>query len=119
MNETRTKHGNLRMDKSHFLRYWNSLEKVTPIPMTPIPYKHQGSTYAQDGIRITGSRKFVDAVLSNLRGLLEYESNDTRLGVVYQQVVDRDTGKPIDSWVAYIQVHERGRQARMMNRIFN
>ena len=38
----------------------------------PVPYRHQGSTYDQDSLRITGSRAFIDAVLSRLTALLAF-----------------------------------------------
>lgn len=103
--------------KEQFLAYWSGMKRRRKLTPTPVPYKHAGSTYDQDGIRITGSRKFVDQVLSRLTDLLENENDSTRLQVVYKQTVDRDTGRPIDSWNCYIQVHERGPEAQMVNRL--
>ncbi len=77
----------------------------------PVPYRHQGSTYDQDGIRITGSRAFIDAVLSRLTDLLAFENGRTRLQVSYQEATDKDSGDPLGSWSCYVQVHERGAQA--------
>lgn len=101
--------------KEAFLAYWAAMKRKRTIKPTPIPYKFKGSTYARDGIRITGSRMFVDQVISNLTGLLGYENDMTRLQVVYKQTVDRDSGQPIDSWNCYLQVHERGGEAQMAN----
>jgi hypothetical protein len=101
--------------KEAFLAYWRLMTRKRKIKPSAVPYKWKGSTYAQDGIRITGSRKFVDQVISNLTGLLAYENDMTRLQVVYKQTVDRDSGQPIDAWNCYIQVHERGDQAKMAN----
>ena len=101
--------------KAAFLAYWEAMKNRRAIRPTPVPYKHRGSTYARDGIRITGSRMFVDQVISNLTGLLRYENDMTRLQVVYKQTVDRETGQPIDAWNCYIQVHERGGEAQMIN----
>ena len=78
-------------------------------------YKHQGSTYDQDGIRITGSEEFIDSVLSRLKDLLSAENGSTRLQVVYKQSTDRKTGATMNSHNCYVQVHERGDQAKMVN----
>ena len=101
--------------KEAFLAYWGAMKKKRGIRPRPVPYKHKGSTYAQDGIRITGSRMFVDQVISNLTSLLSFENDMTRLQVVYKQTVDRETEQPIDAWNCYIQVHERGGEAQMVN----
>jgi hypothetical protein len=103
------------MRKAQILEHWKNLPSNQQITPTVIPYKHEGSTYAEDGIRITGSKEFIDSVLSNLKPLLKYENGETRLQVVYQESKDRATGKPTGSYSAYIQVHERGGDAKMAN----
>jgi hypothetical protein len=102
------------MKKNEMLEHWQGLEPNQPIKVTPVPYKHQGSTYAEDGIRITGSQQFIDSVLSCLKPLLDYEGTDTRLQVVYKESTDRETGADLHSYNCYIQVHQRGQEARMM-----
>lgn len=101
--------------KADFLGYWEKMKKRRALKPRPVPYKHTGSTYAEDGIRITGTRKWIDSVLSRLTDLLEYEGAETRLQVVYKQSTDKETGHPIDSWNCYIQVHQRGDEARLVN----
>jgi hypothetical protein len=104
-----------RLGKADFLRHWSGLKRKRPLRPRPVPYRHSGSTFDQDGIRITGSREFIDAVLSRLTELLPFENAGTRLQVNYQQAKDRATGAPLDSWTCYIQVHQRGDEARMVN----
>lgn len=101
--------------KADFLEYWEEMRPGQRIDPVPVPYGHEGSTYAEDGIRITGRRDFVDQVLSNMKELLEYEGSTTRLQVVYRQSTDKESGQPINSWNCYIQVHERGREAKIAN----
>ncbi len=96
------------MEKKQFLRHWTSLRKNQKLQPRPVRYGHEGSTYAEDGIRITGSRKFVDGVLSRLKDLLEYECGETRLQVVYDRSSDRESGKQLNSWNCYLQIHQRG-----------
>ena len=108
------------LKKAEFLEYWGKLEPDQPVRPCPVPYKHEGSTYQEDGIRITGSRAFVDSVISRLKDLLAFEANGTRLQVVYKQSTDRETGRIlINSWNCYIQVHERGGQAKVLNALFS
>ena len=105
------------MNKQEILNHWRSIKPNQNIPVFPVPYKHQGSTYDQDGIRITGSKQFIDSILSRIKDLLEEENDETRLQLVYKQSVDKETGYPMNSYNCYIQVHERGREAIIMNGI--
>jgi len=106
------------MNKASMLKHWAGIEPDQPVNPQPVPYKHSGSTYAQDGIRITGSREFIDAMLSRIKDLLAFENASTRLQVNYQESKDKETGHPINSHNCYIQVHQRGREARIMHTFF-
>ena len=105
------------MKKNEMLNHWREVAAGGGRMLKPcmVPYKHEGSTYAEDGIRITGSQAWIDAVLSRLADLLKYENGTTRLQVVYKQSVDRETQVPMDGWNCYVQVHERGQEAQMTN----
>ena len=103
------------MKKHEILAHWEGLEPNQEVAMSEVPYKHKGSTYDQDGIRLTGSKRFIDSVLSNLKGLLDYENGESRLQVVYQESRDRDTQGLTGTYNCYIQVHERGHEAKMCN----
>jgi|SRR5271166_790739 len=105
------------MQKKDFLGYWAGLTPNQPITPKAIPYKHEGSTYTEDSIRITGSQPFVDAVLSRLKDLLANESSDRRLGVVYKESMDRSNDTGTGSFNVYIQVHERGGEAKQANQL--
>jgi len=109
-----------RLTKSEALTHWQGLEdgRAPVQTMARVPYKHEGSTYAQDGIRLTGSRQFIDSVLAQLKPLLARENHTERLQLVYSQSSDRETGHPLSSWNCYIQVHERGGEAKIMNQLF-
>jgi len=96
------------MEKKPFLKHWASLRKNQKLAPKPVPYRHEGSTYAQDGIRITGSKAFVDSVLSRLKDMLAYENDETRLQVAYDRSTDRESGKKVSSYNCYLQVHARG-----------
>lgn len=96
------------MEKKAFLRHWSGLRANQKLRPKAVRYRHAGSTYAEDGIRITGSRAFVDGVLSRLKDLLKLESDETRLQVVYKRSMDRDSGRTLSSYNCYVQVHERG-----------
>lgn len=103
------------MKKAEFIQHWRGIAPNQPIEVRPVRYKHEGTTYAEDGIRITGSRAFIDSVLSRLSDMLAHENGQTRLQVVYKESVDKETGCAMDSWNCYIQVHERGDEAKMIN----
>lgn len=116
------------MKKSEAMKRWNELpEGQDPLPhMYPIPYKAEGSKYGTGGIRIDGSREFIEAVLSNIKELLEGENTDTRLELAWNTVkptIVNGNAKNFenadeDAEVVYIRLHERGRTAKAMNRMF-
>lgn len=96
------------MEKAPFLKHWSKLKANQKLAPKPVKYTHEGSTYAEDGIRITGSKAFVDSVLSRLKDLLAFECDETRLQVVYKKSTDRESGKTLTSYNCYVQVHGRG-----------
>lgn len=114
-NYVSAKLGNMR--KEQILEHWRGITPAKHIHIMPVAYKHTGSTYDQDGIRLTGSQQFIDSVLSRLSELLDYENDETRLQLVYKQSQDRETGAELGSYNCYIQVHERGGEAIIMNGI--
>ena len=103
------------MKKKEILEHWQSMKQRRHLAPKPVPYKHKGSTFDEDGIRITGSKDFIDAVLSRLTELLSCENAETRLQLSYQQAKDKNTGNLLDSYTCYIQVHERGDEAKIAN----
>lgn len=99
--------------KESLITLWADL-KPGKLKPEPIPYKHTGTTIDQDGIRICGSPEFIGAVMERLKDLLEYEAQNTRLGVAFSQLSDK-SGKPIQGrFRCAIQVHERGRNGAMV-----
>ena len=106
------------MTKAQFLHHWSKVTPNQAVKPAVVPYKHEGTTFDQDGIRITGSREFIDSVLSKLKELLQYENSSTRLQASYQQSTCKETGLKLDAFKCYIQVHRRGRVAIAMNQRF-
>jgi len=96
------------VEKKPFLKHWSELRANQKLSPKPVRYTHEGSTYAEDGVRITGSKAFVDSVLSRLKDLLKFEGEETRLQVVYKKSTDRESGKTLTSYNCYVQVHARG-----------
>jgi hypothetical protein len=103
------------MKKEQALKHWAALPANQPVKPAVVPYKHKGSTYGQDGIRITGSPAFIDSVLSRLKELLAHENAETRLQLSYAEATDKETGAKTGSYSCYVQVHERGGEAQMVN----
>lgn len=93
--------------KKEILDHWTQLREDNPIKMEPISKEHEGSTYDQDTLRLTGSREFIDSVLSNVKDLLAAEDDDTLLRVIYRETRDRVTGIPTGKYSCYIQIWAR------------
>jgi len=107
--------------KAETLKRWRELpEGQNPLPlMRPIPYKTEGSRYGCCGIRIDGTPEFIDAVLSNLKALLDGENIVTRLELA-RNPVKRSNGYKAgqnaerEAECCYIRLHQRGREGSMM-----
>lgn len=97
-----------KANKDDVIKYWQSLIPARTIYMTPVPADHKGSTYSQDGIRITGSRQFIDGVLARIKDLIHQESAESKLEVAYRQI---DGAKQVndrpDTYVFYCMVRQR------------
>lgn len=109
------------MKKDEVLARWRAMTEDRPIlpHMTPITYGSSGSSYGACGIRIDGNPRFVDAVMSRLRDLVDGENAITRLELSRQTVKPRP-GRPLEKCdkgaeVCYIRLHERGGDAMVMN----
>lgn len=96
--------------KEDIIKLWRSLNPSTPLSVSPIRSSHKGSTYGEDGIRITGSPNFISSVLSKLKPFLDYETASTKLAVSYRETQSPsqiERGNLKKSYVFYIQVKER------------
>ncbi len=98
-----------KMSKAEALQHWQQLQPGMPMSqLRVIPPDHKGPTYRYDGVRVTGSGQFIDSVMSRLKDILSYESESTRLNLVYRQQVDSKLQEPIpDSFVFYAQARDR------------
>lgn len=96
--------------KKEIEQFWQSLPGSMPIqPLNIIPNGYRGSTYMYDGARVTGSRQFINSVVSRLKDILNYDKGNTKLFLRYHQQVDKKTGQPLpNSFVFYVQV--RGKE---------
>lgn len=97
--------------KTDIVDYWKTLQPNMPITAKPIQYSHKGSTYGEDGIRITGSPTFITSVISHLKDFLSYENQASKLAVSYRETESPSkvaAGQNKTSFVFYIAVKERG-----------
>lgn len=96
--------------KEEIIQFWKSLNPSLPINVNPTPASHKGSTFGQDGVRITGSPEFVSSVISKLKNFLDYESSGTKIVVSYRETQSPsqiERGNLKKSYVFYVQVKER------------
>lgn len=106
-----------KFGKADAMTHWEDLPDGGPIRLTPIEAKHEGTAFAQDTIRLTGSREFIDSVLGNLKGYLEWEGDSSRIEIAYMQTRNRTwnedgtvtMGDLTGSWACYVKVRSRGR----------
>jgi hypothetical protein len=99
-----------RATKDQIIDFWKTLRIDSPIQMAPISYDHKGSTYGEDGIRITGRPEFIASVLGKLKNILAYEAESTKLVVSYRETQSPsqvEAGNLKKSYVFYVQTRQR------------
>ncbi len=104
-----------KASKEEIMAYWQNLRADTPIQMNPIEYRHTGSTYGEDGIRLTGSPQFITSVMARLKEVLNFESPTTKLAVTYRQTESPSKvamGEGKTSYVFYVAARQRGQNAK-------
>ena len=94
--------------KAEILQFWAKIRPDIPIMLQPIPYDHVGSTYEEDGIRITGSKDFIASTLARLKEFMGYESPQTKLMLVYRETKKAASPGERDTYVFYLQAKQRG-----------
>ena len=100
-----------KASKDEIVAYWKNLRPDTPILMKAISYEHKGSTYGEDGIRLTGSPQFIASVLARLKEVLNYETPTSKLAVTYRQTESPSKmamGQSKTSYVFYVAARQRG-----------
>ena len=91
------------------IRMWKDLRPDTPVMMSPVSKLHQGSRYAEDGIRITGSSSFINSVIGKLKGILAQESPAVEVDVEFRQIADKvGANRHIPKFVFYVHLNEKG-----------
>lgn len=106
------------IQKKEALSLWQSVADNLPLRPAPIHYKHEGSTIDEDGIRICGSKEFIMSVMSRLKPLLAFENCETRIGIAFSELTDKETQQVISGrYRCSIQIHERGDEAKHFNRM--
>lgn len=90
------------------IRMWQDLRPDMPIVMTPVSKLHQGSRYAEDGIRITGSSTFINSVIGKLKDILAQESPSVEVDVEFRQIADKSgVNKHVPKFVFYVHLNEK------------
>lgn len=100
-----------KASKEEIIGFWKNLRPDVPIAMRPIEYEHKGSTYGEDGLRLTGSPQFISSVLGRLKEFLNFETPATKLALSYRQTESPSKsamGETKTSYVFYLQAKKRG-----------
>jgi hypothetical protein len=91
--------------KKEIIQLWKNLKPV-PLQMTPVPENQKGTRLHNDGIRITGSARFINGVLSRLKDLLSLEDNPgTRLDLEYREIENKTPTNEVH-YLCYIHAEQ-------------
>lgn len=94
--------------KQEIIDFWKTLPEM-PLMVDPIPSAHKGSTFGEDGIRVTGSPKYIYSILARLKDFLPLESESTKLQLLFKESDRINPNRPNKkSYAFYIQVKTRG-----------
>ena len=90
--------------RSAFLNYWRALSNL-PLMIDPIPKDSKGSNRSEDGIRLTGSPRFIAAVMSRLKDVLLFDNPGSKVEIRYQESkTPKKNGER--SYILYVNVHK-------------
>lgn len=95
-----------RAKRGDIIDLWGKLRPYLPINAEPVPRHHEGTRYRYDGIRITGTSSFVNAILSRVKDLLRYDNYPgLKVDVEYEQIKTKEHQlKEGPRFVCYIHV---------------
>ena len=99
-----------KASRTQIMQYWTALRNDIPIRMTPIPANHHGSTYSEDGIRITGSANFITSILARLKEILSHDTQNAKLNLVYRETeasTKLPSGSPDASYAFYLNLRQK------------
>lgn len=111
LNKKELKKRAWKASKDEIMTFWKSLAIDLPLQVHPIPYDHKGTTIQEDGIRITGTKEFIASVLSRLKDLINYENDQNKLIISYRQSPKSLIAGNKESYMFYLQVKGRGKNA--------
>lgn len=115
--------------KADLIKLWQALPEDADMvkAIVPMEYKHEGSSYGCDGVRIDGSLEFIKAVLGHLKPLINMENHVTRLSVSCSEIAERtkkagggvEFGGGTGKWCCYIRAALRGEEGAMASAFFD
>jgi len=98
------------MTKEEIIDHWKALDENQELAMAPIPADISARRYVHDAITLTGSKEFIDSILSRIKDLMDYESETSNLHLVYMERKDKIDGNELDrSWIFCLSAQEKGR----------
>ena len=102
--------------KKEIMQLWQNLLPDIPVYMEPLTKKistgKRNSSYGEDGIRITGSWKFVSSVLSRLKSILAFENDQYKLRLVLRGVASEKTSRhDRQNFVFYVNLESRSKKS--------
>jgi len=102
--------------KDQIIQIWKQVQPQQPIIMTPMPPADKdtdGTSYGEDGVRITGTWQFIAGVLGRLKEILAYENPTNKLRLVLRGVDSTKSSKPDrQSYVFYVNLQPRSHVGR-------
>jgi len=98
-----------RAKRPDIIDLWSKLRPYLPINAEPVPHHHEGTRYRYDGIRITGTSTFINAILSRVKDILRYDNYPgLKVDVEYEQIKTKEREmKEGPRFVCYIHVTEK------------
>ena len=104
--------GEWKAAKSEILSFWDKLPPNIPLSMEVVPPHHKGTRYGFDGIRLTGSSSFINAILSRLKDILPQENYPySKLDLEYRQIVGKnDSSTSRMNYAFYVHVVPRNKR---------
>lgn len=98
--------------KDEIIDLWKKMLPDLPVIMEPMSKQADGGTssYGEDGVRITGSWRFIASILGRIKEILGYENPSSKLRLVFKGIDSNRNARPDrQGYVFYVNLQPRSK----------
>lgn len=106
--------------KDEIIDLWKKMLPDLPVIMEPMSKQADGGTssYGEDGVRITGSWRFIASILGRIKEILGYENPSSKLRLVFKGIdSNRNARSDRQGYVFYVNLQPRSKVKKSKSKL--